>query len=89
MRRTSLHPRPPASPRNADPLPPPPKPSTLQEYTVQNFHVTNRYLLPLRQACAGGIPVLVSASVGVTPVETGISWGHPSAGEWKCGGDSC
>ena len=54
---------------------------------MQNFHVTNRYLLPLRQACAGGMPVLVGASVEVTPVEAGVCRGHASAGGCKCGGD--
>jgi hypothetical protein len=33
---------------------------TVDEYTVQNYRVTNNYLLPLRQACSGGIPVVVS-----------------------------
>lgn len=33
---------------------------TVDEYTVQNYRVTNNFLLPLRQACSGGIPVVVS-----------------------------
>ena len=40
---------------------------SVDEYTVQNYRVTNNYLLPLRQACSGGIPVMVGSQLFFFP----------------------